>query len=83
MFEGVHEIGSLSVTVKHKTERKAISSKLLACLETLLSWIVMADETWVYHFEPDTKRQFVEWHHSQSPHFIHSFIHFIGMCRMR
>jgi hypothetical protein len=55
IFEGVHEKGSLSVTVKHKTERKTISSKLLACLETLLSWIVMEPETWVHHFEPETE----------------------------
>jgi nicotinamide mononucleotide adenylyltransferase len=57
-----------SLTVKHKTERKAISSKLLARFQvqeqTFLSWIVTADETWVHHFEPETKRQ---WHHPQSP----------------
>jgi len=49
-----------SPTVKHKTERKAISSDLLACLEaqgkTLLTQTVTVDESWV-HFELETKVQ--------------------------
>jgi len=48
-----------SPTVKHKTERKAISSELLACLEvegkTFLT--VTVDESWVHHFELETKVQ--------------------------
>jgi hypothetical protein len=48
-----------SITVKHKTERKAIPSELLACIETegatFLSRIVTADETWVHDFELETK----------------------------
>jgi hypothetical protein len=47
-----------------------ISSEFLACFEAegqaFVSWIVTADETWVHHFEPDTKRQSLEWHHHQS-----------------
>jgi len=43
----------LNLKVKHKTKRKAISSKLLACfeaeVETCLSWVVTADESWVHH----------------------------------
>jgi hypothetical protein len=34
--------------------------------ETFLSWIVTADETWVHHFELETKSQSMEWHHPQS-----------------
>ena len=25
------------------------------------------DECWVHHFEPETKRQFMQWNHSTSP----------------
>jgi histone-lysine N-methyltransferase SETMAR len=34
--------------------------------EILFSRIVTSDETWVHHFEPETKRQSMEWHHPQS-----------------
>ena len=61
---------SWSFAVKHKTDREAISSELLACFEaegeTFVSWIVTADETWVHHFELETKRQSIEWYHPQS-----------------
>ena len=32
-----------------------------------MSWIVTGDETWSHHYEPEMKRQTVEWHHPQSP----------------
>jgi histone-lysine N-methyltransferase SETMAR len=32
-----------------------------------LSTIVTDDETWIHHFEPETKRQAMEWHHTTSP----------------
>jgi len=32
-----------------------------------LSRIVTGDETWAHHYEPETKRQSMEWHHPQSP----------------
>jgi len=25
------------------------------------------DETWLYHYDPETKQQSMEWHHSGSP----------------
>jgi len=31
-----------------------------------LSQIVTGDETWTHHFEPEMKRQSMEWHHPQS-----------------
>jgi hypothetical protein len=44
-----------------KIKRKAISSELLACFEAegkaFPSQIVTDDETWVHHFEPQTRRQ--------------------------
>jgi hypothetical protein len=43
----------LNLTVKHKTKRNAICSKLLVCFEAegeaCLSWVVTADESWVHH----------------------------------
>ena len=32
-----------------------------------MSRIVTGAETWAHHYEPETKRQSVEWHHPQSP----------------
>jgi hypothetical protein len=58
-----------SLTVEHKTDRKAVSSEF-ACFEAegeaFLSQIVTSDETWVHHCEPQT-RQSMERHHPQSP----------------
>jgi len=48
-----------SLTVKHKTERIAVSSNLLLSFEVVgetLSQIVKADETWAYCFELETKK---------------------------
>jgi len=32
-----------------------------------LSQNVTGDETWAHHYEPEMKRQSMEWHHPQSP----------------
>ena len=32
-----------------------------------LSWLVTMDETWLYHNDPKTKQQSMEWWHSGSP----------------
>jgi hypothetical protein len=54
------------------TKRKANPFKLLAHFEAegevFLFWIVAADETQGHHSEPETKRQSMKWHHSQSPY---------------
>jgi hypothetical protein len=51
----------LSPTAEHKIQWKTISSEFLerfhAEEEAFLSRIVTGDETWVHHFEPETKRQ--------------------------
>jgi hypothetical protein len=58
-----------SLTVEHKTYRKAISSELFACFEAegeaFLFQIVKSDETWVHHCELET-RQSMEWHHPRN-----------------
>jgi hypothetical protein len=35
--------------------------------DDFFSTIVTDDETWIHHFEPETKRQSMEWHHTTSP----------------
>ena len=32
-----------------------------------LSRLVIMDETWLYHYDPETKQQSIEWRHSGSP----------------
>ena len=48
-----------------------VCAELLARYEAegdnFLSNIVTGDETWVHHFEPETKRQSMEWHRTTSP----------------
>jgi len=60
-----------SLTTEHRRQRKAICSELLerfdAEREAFLSRIVTGDETWAHHYQPEMKRQSIEWHHPQSP----------------
>ena len=32
-----------------------------------LSWLVTMDETWLYHYDPETKQQSMEWRYNGSP----------------
>jgi len=32
-----------------------------------LSQLVTMDETWLYHYDPESKQQSMEWRHSSSP----------------
>jgi hypothetical protein len=51
--------------------RKEVCSDLLSRYEddgeSFLARIVTGDEAWINHFEPETKRQSMEWHHPTSP----------------
>ena len=57
------------LTTKHRHQRKAICSELLerfdAQGEVFLSRIIRGDENWAQHYEQETKRQSMEWHHLQ------------------
>jgi histone-lysine N-methyltransferase SETMAR len=58
------------LTDAHKENRKTVCSELLAQYENgddFLLKILTGDETWLHHFEPETKRQSMEWHHANSP----------------
>lgn len=53
-----------------KTTRKTISQELLDRVSEepdLLNNVVTGDETWVFEYDPQTKRQSSEWHTSSSP----------------
>jgi hypothetical protein len=55
------------LTEDHKGQRKAITSEVLQRYrhegDDFLLCIVTGDESWFHHFEPETKRQSMEWHH--------------------
>ncbi len=55
----------------HKKKRLEICSKLLKRYkkegDSFLERIITTDESWVHHYEPETKRQSMSWKHSDSP----------------
>jgi len=59
------------LTEDHKGQRKAITSGLLQRYrhkgDDFLLRIVIGDESWFHHFEPEMKWQSMEWHHLHSP----------------
>ena len=59
------------LTPEYKQNRLDISRKLLDRFhkegETFLQRIITCDETWAFHYEPETKQQSMEWKHTSSP----------------
>ena len=58
------------LTEAHKQFRLEACSELLEYChsdKTFLQRIVTGDETWVYHFEPESKRASMKWHHPTLP----------------
>ena len=59
------------LTPEHKQNRHDISRKLIDRFhkegETFLQRIITCDETWVFHYEPETKQQSMEWKHTSCP----------------
>jgi len=59
------------LTAQQKKSRADISEGLLGHLpaepKTFLNSIVTQDETWVHHFDPESKRQSMMWKHVGSP----------------
>ena len=55
----------------HKVQQKAITSEILQRYrdegDDFLLSIVTGDNRWFHHFDPETKRQSMEWHHLDSP----------------
>ncbi|UYV60555.1 hypothetical protein LAZ67_1001504 [Cordylochernes scorpioides] len=54
-----------------KAVRKKLSSDNLALFEAnpeeIVNRFVTMDETWAYHFTPESKQQYMQWSHSGSP----------------
>ena len=58
------------LTEVHKQFRLEACSEFLEYCQsdkTFLHRIVTGDETWVHHFEPESKRASMEWRHPTSP----------------
>ena len=59
------------LTEEHKRNRQHICSSLLERYnregDNFLNRIITGDETWVHHYEPETKRQSMQWKHTSSP----------------
>ena len=59
--------------IDHRPQRSAKSHHLRTAAEIstrrrrFLLRIETGDESWFHHFEPETKRQSMEWHHLHSP----------------
>jgi len=55
----------------HKRQRCQSSEQRLEFFRRdsndFLSRLVTMDETWLYHYDPETKQQSIEWRHSGSP----------------
>jgi hypothetical protein len=59
------------LTEDHKQKRVEICTQFLYRYERegegLLERIVMGDETWVHHFEPESKQQSMQWKYTSFP----------------
>lgn len=59
------------LTLDLKQKRVDISQENLELMrndfDKFKNRIVTGDETWIYHYDPESKRQSMEWHHPTSP----------------
>ena len=66
---GFHKVAARWVprhlTEEHKRNRQHIYSSLLERYNR--EGIITGDEIWVHHYEPETKRQSMQWKHTSSP----------------
>jgi len=63
-------VGSKELTVVHKRQRVEVVTQFVRRYEeypSILERIVTGDETWVHHYDPESKRQSMEWRHPSSP----------------
>jgi len=72
---GFHKVAarwvSRHLTEEHKRNCQHICSSLLERYghegDNFLNHIITGDETWVHHYEPETKWQSMQWKHTSSP----------------
>jgi len=59
------------VNADQKRQRCQSSEQILQCFRRdpndFLSRLLTADETWLYHYDPETRQQSMEWRYSGSP----------------
>ena len=71
---GFHKVAARWVprhlTEEHKRNRQHICSSLLERYnregDNFLNRIITGDKTWFHHYEPETKRQSMQWKHTSS-----------------
>ena len=73
IFKSVCKVGprGSQLTEAHKQYHIEACSEFLEYFhsnKTFLQQIVTGDDTWVHHFEPESKRASMEWCHLTSPH---------------
>ena len=60
-----------NLTDDHKGQRMKASLNCLMCYAAdehdFLKWIVTDDESWAYHYTPETKQAYMKWKHAASP----------------
>jgi len=55
------------LTKEHKQRRVTICQDLLERQDDILGHVITGDETWVYQYDPETKRQSAQWKTPNSP----------------
>jgi len=55
------------LTKEQKQRRVTICQDLLERQDDILGHVITGDETWVYQYDPETKRQSVQWKTANSP----------------
>ncbi|GFT84563.1 HTH_48 domain-containing protein [Trichonephila clavipes] len=69
--EGVCRLGSKQLTDQQKELRMGLALQHLFRYQedpAFTKRIVTGDETWCHHYEPETKRDSMQWKHASSPH---------------
>ena len=55
------------LTEEQKQRRVTICQDLLERQDDILGRVITGDETWVYQYDPETKRQSAQWKIANSP----------------
>jgi len=55
------------LTEEQKQRRVTICQDLLERQDDILGHVITGDETWIYQYDPETKRQSVQWKTANSP----------------
>ena len=61
------KMGLNELTEEQKQRRVTICQDLLDRQDDILSRVITGDETWVYQYDPETKRQSAQWKTANSP----------------